>query len=274
MKTPAIISILLLSAGCALFRKPSVPPPPDMPPPAECATISLPVDPSKTCTAIQPRIPQWLAKSAWMERGNKWPNGKELHVRWLNSPNGISPAKWAKLRDRIMENAKSWEQFANLKISFTNSNPADIRIGFGCTGHWSYVGRYQPAEPAPTMNLQFDGSEKEEEIRRVVVHEFGHAIGLGHEHQSPDGRIHWDEAKVLNFYQWTQGWTAEEVRQQVLDRDHSSDYLSSGYDADSIMHYPIPDELLLPAYKHERVGWNTSLSERDKLLARTAYPAP
>lgn len=265
--------VLLASGGCVLFRKtPPVPPPPDQPPPAQCeAASNLPVHPSKTCTAIYPRF-NWLARPAWMERGANWPVGKQLHVRWLSTPPDITPAQWIRMRDRIIDHAKTWEAYANVSFVFDNANPAEIRIGFGCTGHWSYVGRWQPSEPAQTMNLQFYPQISDEEMRRVVLHEFGHALGFQHEHQAPNGRIHWDERKVLGTYQWTQGWSEDEVREQVLNRSNSTNYITSGYDPDSIMMYPIPRELLLPGWEHEATGWNTVLSPRDKKLARTVYP--
>ena len=36
----------------------------------------------------------------------------------------------------------------------------------------------------------------DDELRRVVLHEFGHALGLIHEHQNPEGGIEWNEPAV------------------------------------------------------------------------------
>jgi len=59
-------------------------------------------------------------------------------------------------------------------------------------GAWSWVGtdaRRIPFNQA-TMNLGFlDGG--------TAAHEFGHSIGLGHEHQNPVSGIEWNEEVVL-----------------------------------------------------------------------------
>ena len=40
------------------------------------------------------------------------------------------------------------------------------------------------------------GGKKEEDIRSVVLHEFGHALGAIHEHLSPMADIPWDRDAV------------------------------------------------------------------------------
>jgi hypothetical protein len=59
-------------------------------------------------------------------------------------------------------------------------------------GAWSYIGtdcRSIPLNEA-TMNLGFlDGG--------TAAHEFGHALGLAHEHQNPAGGIQWNEEVVI-----------------------------------------------------------------------------
>jgi hypothetical protein len=49
----------------------------------------------------------------------------------------------------------------------------------------------------------------EAEYRRVVLHEFGHARGLTHEHQSPAMNIPWNRPTVLDDYRRTYGWSQQ-----------------------------------------------------------------
>ena len=56
-------------------------------------------------------------------------------------------------------------------------------------GSWSCVGTdIMKVEPSsPTMNLSWvsDTEDTDDTEQGVILHEFGHTIGLGHEHQSP-----------------------------------------------------------------------------------------
>ncbi len=62
------------------------------------------------------------------------------------------------------------------------------------------------------MNLGFlDGG--------TAAHEFGHAIGLGHEHQNPAGGIQWNEPVVLqNLAGPPNNWDEATIRHNVLNK--------------------------------------------------------
>ena len=101
----------------------------------------------------------------------RWINGSKLHVRFM----GGTPAQQALTK----EQAQWWTQHANLTFEFDNAPNAQIRITYDSSdGAWSFIGTDASSIPAnqPTMNLGFlDGG--------TAAHEFGHAIGLAHEHQ-------------------------------------------------------------------------------------------
>ncbi len=84
------------------------------------------------------------------------------------------------------------------------------------------------------MNLGFqDGG--------TSAHEFGHAIGLGHEHQNPAGGIQWNEAAVIRDLSGPpNNWTEAQIRHNVLDKYSVNQIKGTNFDGDSIMLYFFP----------------------------------
>ena len=161
--------------------------------------------------------------------GKTWMNGSTLRVRFM----GGTEAEKVVTR----EQAGWWAQVANLKFDFNNASDAEIRISFDQNdGAWSYVGtdcRGIPLNEA-TMNLGFlDGG--------TAAHEFGHAIGLAHEHQNPAGGIQFDEPVVISAAAKSPNFWDEATTRHNILRKYSADQINgTAFDPDSIMLYFFP----------------------------------
>ena len=192
--------------------------------------------------------------------GKTWMNGSTLRVRFM----GGTPDEQATAR----EQAGWWGQAANLKFEFNDAPNADIRIAFDAgDGAWSYIGTDCRRIPVnqPTMNLGFlDGG--------TAAHEFGHAIGLAHEHQNPRGGIQWNEQAVIQELAKSPNfWDEETARHNVL-RKYSVDQINgTDFDPDSIMLYFFPASWTLNGIATQA---NEVLSAIDKqfIAGAKAYP--
>ena len=197
--------------------------------------------------------------------GKLWKPGRTLRVRFLDG----DPA----IQKRIEPFAQEWTKYANIKFVFNNDPNAEIRISFRHSGSWSYLGTdaLTIAKNQPTMNYGWlSPSTTDEEYARVVIHEFGHALGCIHEHQNPATDIPWNKQAVYDYYGGPpNNWSKEQVDTNLFTRYSADITQFSAFDRESIMLYPIPNALTEGDFE---VGWNRALSPTDKSYIATLYP--
>jgi len=180
-------------------------------------------------------------------------------------------------QDRVRTYVKEWEKSANISFNFTTDPSAIIRVSFDppftAQGVFnSVVGNQALMVPPsqPTVNLGFAPTYPELEYQRLILHEFGHALGLIHEHQRPDAGFEFLRPQVYDYFRRIAGWNQATVDSQVLQRYDSSQISNhTDFDPDSIMLYWYTAEIARPPTKN-----NQFLSALDRQLIGEMYPKP
>lgn len=217
-------------------------------------------------------------RRAVFQPSKKWIPGQQIRVRFLDGNEF--------LKDKVKEYAEIWEEYANIDFVFVESGTAEIRVSFTMDkGSWSYFGKDSAIQSqvktangtqfvrnnsGASMNFGwFNDKTSDQEFRRTTLHEFGHALGLHHEHQNKNQNIQWNAEAVYAYFA-KQGWSREKTYTQVLNRYGGNSEISNGvYDPLSIMHYYYPPELIKGGLK---IRENTELSENDKAIIEEMYP--
>ena len=225
---------------------------------------------------------------AVFQKDSLWEPGTNIKVEFINAPDWKK--KWV---EKVV--TEQIAPYVNLTFEW-DSAPGDISIDFPqAVIAQSMLGRTSRME-RPSMSLgwldppfrSFEWQGKTYQIPAgqvrnetdqgpittgaTVAHEFGHALGMIHEHQNPFGEpIQWNEAAVFAYYSGPpNNWDSSAIRYNILDNVPKETHNGSAFDKDSIMIYSfpgyfthnVPDGIKLP----------NQLSPTDKVWLSKMYP--
>jgi len=190
-----------------------------------------------------------------------WAPGRTLTVGFFNE----TPVEHQAAIEKV---ARQWLCSANLKFDFVDNPFADIRIYTGGEDNYSQVGTdallASPMDATMALGIKPDDPL----FRRTVLHEFGHVLGLLHEHQHPKADIPWDVPKLYAYFA-AKGIDQQTVDINLLDKIDKALAKGTAYDRTSIMHYSVLQEQTVGDWE---VGINHTLSRRDRRFVRRIYP--
>jgi len=150
----------------------------------------------------------------------------------------------------ISNYANEWSKYGNVSFIFDLKNPCDlshlnqyqVKIAQNKGNFfWSTVGKYSKSNPT-SMNLpNLTTTSDTPKFRRQVIHEFGHVLGLVHEHFHPDFSCDLDFDRIRSIENWPTVEDAIKNYKPILD---SRAFDINTYDSMSIMHYAIRQEFI------------------------------
>jgi len=200
-----------------------------------------------------------------LAKGSKWTSNDPITVSFLDGDES--------LKQKVKQYAREWTGMgmANLTLAFDDAtHDTMVRVSFRFGGNWSLIGRdclRRTNLELPTMNLEITSGTSEDMIRRRVLHEFGHVLGMIHEHQNPEAGIEWQRDRVIADL--FPNWSVEDIERNVLTPAAAGETNSIAFDPESIMIYPIPAHWTKNGFS---VDWNMQLSQKDKNFVKAQYP--
>lgn len=156
------------------------------------------------------------------------------------------------------------QPYVNLVFTFISSpEEALVRILFDPNqGYVSYIGIRQPDNPLThTMNL------RSADEPHFILHEFGHVLGMVHEHLQISCR---NDEEIYKYMEEKHNYSRQRTHAALLmDISVHGETLKSTYDPHSIMHYKFPASWTCDNIE---IATPKQLSDKDKTWIKLSYP--
>lgn len=200
------------------------------------------------------------------------------------------------LREVVANVAKEWQAEDNsIRLDFgkpgkrrtcqpENGKEMQIRVSFSQDGYWSQLGQNAVVfvdQKEATLNLGGFMNVTPDQLSDYEVgtirHEFGHALGIEHEHQNPKGGCD-NEYNWKLIYSYLEGppnnWTKETIDWN-LRQASGEDLQLTKFDKNSVMLYQFPPDFYKKGAKSKCFvpDPNSQISAGDRALVATMYPA-
>ncbi|KAH7120398.1 hypothetical protein B0J13DRAFT_612766 [Dactylonectria estremocensis] len=177
--------------------------------------------------------------------GWEWRNDRMLRVKSLNSSEEIE--------SKIRLYANLWTEYANMNFGFVGSGDAKICINIGSSNASNSLSGTnnlnRKDQSTPTMNFSWlKNTSMDPEFCSVIFHEFGHAVGLVHEHQSPGVEINWNKRVVYEYHRQIDHWDKNTVDANLFIQCSWFSTSSTTFVPLSIMVYEPLKQLILDGF--------------------------
>ena len=195
-----------------------------------------------------------------------WPLGKKIKIAFLDGEQ--------KDIDYVKAVSKEWLKHANIDFEYVDKeSKSDARVTF--TNDLTYLGKgsLDRSQDEATLGVgSLLSLNLENEKRRLILHEYGHLLGLIHEHQTPNALLQIDWEKAYEYFamlpdQWSRADVDLNLRSP--HKLPSSLYVNKPFDPSSVMSYKLPAEILGTPVSFPSTGF---LSEGDIEFIKKLYP--